>query len=182
MAVDSYGTKNEPRFTDTGGPDLAVDSNALSDHIVKMGNRRVGTSAERDAASANPKEVWEGLEWEDTTTKKVYRRIAGSWVQTKLFYTGPRGTTAGAITPPDNALIIQQFFHAEPRTNAGSAATINWPMPFPNGVGHPFFTTMAVASVAPVVNGGNITLTGVQIVMPNTPNQDVRLGVFVWGW
>lgn len=181
MTADgTSGAKGQPQFLDGGAPDLATDSNILADYAAKVGNRRVGTTAERNAAAG--KDVWEGLEWDDTTTKKVYRRIAGSWVQTKLFYTGPRGTTAGAITPPDSALIIQQFFHAEPRTNGASVATVNWPTPFPNGVGHPFFTTMAVASVAPVVNGGNITLTGVQIVIPNTANQDVRLGVHVWGW
>jgi hypothetical protein len=34
MAVDTYGSKGEPQFTDAGAPDLAVDDNAVSKYAA----------------------------------------------------------------------------------------------------------------------------------------------------
>ena len=78
MAADgTAGTKNQPQFLDGGAPDLANDNNILANYTAKVGNRRVGTTAERNAAAG--KDVWEGLEWFDSTLDRAYTYRSGSW-------------------------------------------------------------------------------------------------------
>jgi hypothetical protein len=82
MAVDGgYGPRGGPRFLDGGAPDLAVDSNALSSYAELVGNRKVGTTAERNAAktATNPVAVWEGLSWYDTTLRQEFLYQSGNW-------------------------------------------------------------------------------------------------------
>jgi hypothetical protein len=82
MAVDGgYGPRGGPRFLDGGAPDLAVDSNALSSFTELVGNRKVGTTAERNAAktATNPIAVWEGLSWYDTTLRQEFLYQSGNW-------------------------------------------------------------------------------------------------------
>jgi len=78
MAVDTWGAKNQPQFLDAGAPDIAVDPNAVADYAAKVGNRRVGTTAERTAAAGA--DLWEGLIWHDTTDGIEYKRLSGAWV------------------------------------------------------------------------------------------------------
>lgn len=82
MTADSYGPKNQPRFDATKPPDLGVDETLVSEFAALVGNRKVGTTAERNAATtaSSGKEVWDGLEWEDTTLGICVVRRAGSWV------------------------------------------------------------------------------------------------------
>lgn len=77
MTASSYGTKNEPKFADADAPDLAVNPTQVAAYAAKVGNRRTGTTAERNAATGL--DVWEGLLWGDTTDGVEYRRTAGAW-------------------------------------------------------------------------------------------------------
>jgi hypothetical protein len=71
MAVDTYGSKGEPQFTDAGAPDLAVDDNAVSKYAADYGNYKVGTTSQRTADTVSGK-VWQGLQWLDTSEKRLY--------------------------------------------------------------------------------------------------------------
>jgi hypothetical protein len=71
MAVDTYGSKGEPQFTDAGAPDLAVDDNAVSKYAADYGNYRVGTTSQRNADTVAGR-VWQGLQWLDTTDQRLY--------------------------------------------------------------------------------------------------------------
>lgn len=71
------GEKNQPRFLDGGAPDLASDSNLISDFAALVGNRKVLTQAQREGLTG--KEVWERLNVADTTTKLDYQYVNGSW-------------------------------------------------------------------------------------------------------
>lgn len=99
MAVDGgYGPKGQPRFLDGGAPDLAVDSNVLGEYAALVGNRKVGTTAERNAALAasNPVQVWEGLNWYDTTDGFEYQYLSSTWV-VKLNDTGWQAIPTASI-------------------------------------------------------------------------------------
>lgn len=64
MAVDSYGTQNQPQFDGTKASNLASDLNAISNYAVKIGNRKVGTHAARIALTGA--DLWDGLEFYET--------------------------------------------------------------------------------------------------------------------
>lgn len=68
--------KGGPLFNAT--PQTVADLNAGRAFTEKVGNRRVGTTTERNAATGT--EVWEGLEWADTTEDRVYIYLDGGWV------------------------------------------------------------------------------------------------------
>jgi len=76
-ASATKGPKGQPRFPATDAPDLGVDEEIVADYAAKVGNRRVGTTAERNAAAGA--DLWEGLEWYDTTLKKTFWNISGVW-------------------------------------------------------------------------------------------------------
>jgi len=102
MAVDSFVAKNAPNFLGGGAPDLAVDSNAIATYAAKVGNRRAGTTAERIAATGL--DVWEGLEWFDTTLRYSFLYLSGGWVSV-----GPSGVVtalAGFVVASDTSLTI----------------------------------------------------------------------------
>lgn len=99
MTADgTYGDKNQPHFLDGGAPDLATDSNLISDYAALVGNRKVGTKAQKDALSG--KNVWEGLEFEETDTGILWKRKSGSWVGGTMVPTRLDATvsTQGTIT------------------------------------------------------------------------------------
>ena len=77
MTASSYGPRNAPQFADGDAPDVAVNPTQVAAYAAKVGNRRVGTTAERTAATGL--DVWEGLEWEDTTDGCTYKYIAAAW-------------------------------------------------------------------------------------------------------
>lgn len=79
MTASSFGTKNEPKFADADAPDLAVNPTQAAAFAAKVGNRRVGTAAERIAATG--KDLWEGLLWGDTTDGAEYRLVGVGWVR-----------------------------------------------------------------------------------------------------
>jgi hypothetical protein len=70
------GAKGQPLFNDT--PQTVADLQAAVAYAAKVGNRREGTTAERNAASGS--DLWEGLEWADTTDGRTYKLIDGGWV------------------------------------------------------------------------------------------------------
>lgn len=90
MAVDDWGDKNEPIFLASGAPEIDVDPTAVAAYAAKVGNRRVGTNAQRLAATG--KDIWPGLFWQETDGNlDGYLRTGSGWV----LLTRPRQTTAG---------------------------------------------------------------------------------------
>jgi hypothetical protein len=97
MAADGTpGTKNQPQFLGGGAPATAVDYNLVSDYAAKVGNRRVGTTTERTTAAAA--DVWEGLEWHDTTLSTIFVYVSGSWV--------PKASLWATFTPTVTGLTL----------------------------------------------------------------------------
>jgi hypothetical protein len=80
MTATSWGPKNEPEFADGDAPDVALNPKQAAAYAGKVGNRRVGTTAERNAAAG--KDLWVGLAWGDTTDGNDYKYTSGGWVVT----------------------------------------------------------------------------------------------------
>lgn len=70
-ADDTPGPRKQPQFKGTGAPATAADLNIVSNHAALVGNRKVGTTDERNTATTNG-EVWTGLVWRDTTLKTEF--------------------------------------------------------------------------------------------------------------
>jgi len=75
------GTKGQPVIDTT--PSTVTDIQAVANYAALVGNRKVGTTTQRNAAqTAGAPLVWEGLEWEDTTDGHTYKYRSGSFVAT----------------------------------------------------------------------------------------------------
>ena len=95
MAVSTYGNKGKPEFSDLDAPDVAVNPTAVGTYAAKVGNRRVGTTAEREIAASSG-DVWDGLLWGDTTDGSEYRYVVGSgWRRIWSPGSTPYATAAG---------------------------------------------------------------------------------------
>jgi len=99
MTATSWGPKNEPEFADGDAPDVALNPKQAAAYAGKVGNRRTGTDAERDAATG--KDVWEGLAWGSTTDGSEYKRVGGAW---ELTWSRDTGWTT--LTPAGNWTVI----------------------------------------------------------------------------
>src|SRR5680860_1147468 len=77
MTATSWGPKNEPEFADGDAPDVALNPKQAAAYAGKVGNRRVGTTAERNAAAGN--DLWVGLLWGDTTIDAEYKYTDTGW-------------------------------------------------------------------------------------------------------
>jgi hypothetical protein len=79
MSRDTSGPKNEPQYAGTGAPADAADLSEIATYAALVGNRKTGTTAQRNAATGTSA-AWEGLLWGDTTDGYEYRYTSGAWV------------------------------------------------------------------------------------------------------
>lgn len=79
MARDSTGEKGQPQYAGSGVPQDAADLTEVAAYAALVGNRKAGTTAERNQALADG-ETWDGLEWYDLTDGNLYLFQAGSWL------------------------------------------------------------------------------------------------------
>jgi hypothetical protein len=84
MSRDTSGPKNEPQYAGTGAPADAADLSEVATYAALVGNRKVGTTIQRNAATSTTS-AWEGLLWGDTTDGLEYRYTSAAWVNV----TGP---------------------------------------------------------------------------------------------
>lgn len=79
MAVDSYGTRNQPNFDENAPINDAAEKNAISEYAAFGGNRANGLHASRLAYAA----PWNGLDWWETDQGWTYRYYisggVGAW-------------------------------------------------------------------------------------------------------
>ena len=101
MASESTGAKGQPYFAASGAPQIDVDPGIVADYAALVGNRKIGTTAQRLALTGV--EVWPDLHFGDTTNGNEYRRTStGSWEAIKGIYratgsTGSLGTTMSVV-------------------------------------------------------------------------------------
>lgn len=100
MANQSSGTKNQPLFTEAGAPELATDANLISNYAAKVGNRRCGTTTERNAATGS--DLWEGLEWYDTTLNQQFIYDGSGWSTSQNIYAQAAGVESMPFSSGEN--------------------------------------------------------------------------------
>lgn len=106
MSADGTpGSHNQPQFLTNGAPELGVDENLVADYAAKVGNRRVGTTAERVAATG--KDVWDGLVWGDTTDGLEYKYHGSQWTFFGGLVFGHLGKTEGLQSANPGPVIVK---------------------------------------------------------------------------
>jgi hypothetical protein len=152
MTASSFGPKNEPIFADGDAPDVAVNATQAAAYAAKVGNRRVGTTAERDEAATNPREVWEGLLWFDTTLDTEFLWM-GIWIRV--------GGVWATFTPTTAGLVASTVMYAKLKVSDGECAVRtgfllgtggSWSDPT---VGFPIAIASWLSNLAPI---GQVTL------------------------
>jgi len=106
-AGSTKGTRGQPKFPATEGPDLGVDEEILADYTAAVGTRRVGTTAERDAL-VSP-ELFTGLLWGDNTLGYDLRYTGTAWKRV-----GPRGFAFAASTGVDGRVTLTHGYGSTP--------------------------------------------------------------------
>lgn len=127
------GPKNQPRYDLNDDSDFAADLTAVSDYAAKVGNTRTGTTTERTAASGL--DVWEGLEWVDTTDGFRYRRRGAAWRRLDPWFMGA-GPLVGTI-PTELGLPIIHYVHPNLVVATNADGVCNGSVPsgtFPNAL------------------------------------------------
>lgn len=116
MAVDGgYGPKGYPKFDPLGSPELNVDDEAVGQYAALVGNRKVGTAAQRvalvsDTTAAN--QAWVGLEFYDTDTGTTWICTSTSpitWRPTRF------GGVFGGVTDTAGLITINHTLGVAPR-------------------------------------------------------------------
>jgi hypothetical protein len=104
MTASSFGPHGEPEFKDGDAPDTALNPSQVGKYAALVGNRRIGTTAQRQAAlteapSTTGTGVWEGLEWFDTQARALYVLMDGAWQQVSGTWTGTCTQSVGQGGP-----------------------------------------------------------------------------------
>lgn len=81
--MPTTGSNGQPLFTTSDAVRIAAYLTQISNYAALVGNRKVGTTAQRLAASETNGNAWQGLQWKDTTDGNEYERSSSaSWVLT----------------------------------------------------------------------------------------------------
>jgi hypothetical protein len=132
MARDSSGPHNEPQYAGTGVPADAADLSEIATYAAAVGNRKIGPTTSGTPAlgrtTATGADVWEGLEWQDTTDGFTYVSKSGGWVKPNhvladiaTFGTGYAPTDAAGHKPRVRRIGDQCFLYGALTTSSGFA-------------------------------------------------------------
>ena len=132
---------------------------------------------------------WELPIFEDTDLSKLLPALnlistGVESVLTETYDTLPEEfiTNGITVTPPAGAK-IQHFYHRCTDSTSGSGIVAHtFPVPFPTGIAHIFFSTVSGSAFAPVLNGGSVSRTGFNVVFPNNLNTAVVFSYHAVGW
>lgn len=123
---DSLGlVKNEPQYAGTGAPADAADLTEVAAYAALVGNRKVGTTAQRTATTGTA-EAWDGLLWGDTTDGFEYKYKSGAWVGgiTAFSFAGLY-VDKGGVYETVKAVVQAGFGRLEGVVSNNAAATFN---------------------------------------------------------
>lgn len=77
MAANSYGAQNQPLFSETGAPAEGTDLSLVSNYCATVGNRKIGTTAQRTALTGSDR--WTGMKFWDTTLDYEFVWDGSAW-------------------------------------------------------------------------------------------------------
>lgn len=148
MARDSSGTKNQPQYAGTGAPADAADLSELGNFAAFVGNRKVGPAtgtatgpgnANTGRTTSSGSDVWEGLEWHDTTDGGTYKYISGNWVLREMPSTAWTPTVANVGTSAISAFyavqagVVKAFFKITVSGAPTNPPTVTLPVAIKSG-------------------------------------------------
>lgn len=162
------GTHGSPLYNSS--PQTVADLQAAVDYAALVGNHKVGTTSQRDAASGS--EAWDGLFWSDTTDGKTYKRVSGGWVQQLTVANVFRRGTATITTNPNGDFSIT--FDTEFPTAFGGAVLSDAHTSMSNG---PVFFRVNVASSTKALVAGRAWGSGGAVLA----NYGTRVSYIAWG-
>lgn len=146
MANQGFGAKGAPRFSPTAAPQTAADLEIVSDFAELVGNRKVGTRAQRLALSTIgtvENQVWNGLEFEqlDGSDAGTWKYIDGEWLlvaqqsQHQSAGAAPGSGITFPATGSNQHMTIKTGWHRSFTSAAfgnGYMPTTTFTTPFPN--------------------------------------------------
>jgi hypothetical protein len=143
-------TKGQPLYNTD--PQTRADLQKSVEFAAEIGNRKVGTAADRDALSGN--KVWDGLSFWATDERKEWVRDGGAWrPATMLQITESTAASGGGGPIPANAVPA-----------------------------HIFYSVFSGTGVNPVTNAGQLSRTGATAVFAGVPGTTVKFSYMAYGW
>lgn len=196
-ADDTPGPRKNPRFLGSGAPATAADLNIVSDHAALVGNRKVGTTAERTAATVAG-EVWEGLRWKDTDLDLELEYDGAGWIAPPLPLCTVRRNATASISSGSFQVVSFDTEVTDPYNMwvVGSPSRVTVPF---TGI-YAVFGNAGITSTSPtgriatrlLVNGAEYAVggrlaplggatdagAGIALMLPLSANDYVELSVF----
>lgn len=191
MANQGFGAKGAPRFSPSAAPSTAADYELVADYAALVGNRKVGTRAQRLALVATAtveNQLWNGLEFEqlDGTDRGLWKYLNNEWIRAKtsLYYlqdgsAPPLIPAPPAITDQDELIVQGGMFRfiTDPQPAIGSewSPTRSFPFAFPKGLISLQVTPIlsdGLPSGAPHINSAN--RTNFRLIYPGSTTTQQR--------
>ena len=163
-------------YTGVGNSDAMQGPSQITD-VYKHFDALIGQSFATPSdlpASGN----WPGRTALVLTPKSEYQHDGTRWARTN----GDRVTNGMTTTPPAGAAILHYYHRITDSTSGAGLVGHTFPVPFPNGVAHVFFTTISGSGSNPVVNGGSASRTGFTAIYSANPNTAVAFSYHAVGW
>lgn len=106
MAQDYYGDKNQPQYSEAGAPQLATDLSQVSNYAATVGNRKIGTTAQRTALTGNDR--WLGMAFWDTTLNFEFYWDGAAWAGQPVYISdaSPDFTMASGWTVSNSQWVV----------------------------------------------------------------------------
>jgi hypothetical protein len=131
----------------------------------------------------------------DTGTEEVYYAAynattniggitpAGWYNDTNIYQITGQLSKIGGIyqTFPASSRVIRKITYVEATTNPAGVVTVTFTTAFPNGVAHISVMTHTGTAASPVINGGSLSKTGVQLVW-GAANTAISFSYEAVGW
>jgi hypothetical protein len=172
-------TKGQPLYNTD--PQTRADLQKSVEFAAEIGNRKVGTAADRDALSGN--KVWDGLSFWATDERKEWVRDGGAWrPATMLQITESTAASGGGGPIPANAVPITKLHFVEAVTDSQGRVPFTFPTAFPARAAHIFYSVFSGTGVNPVTNAGQLSRTGATAVFAGVPGTTVKFSYMAYGW
>lgn len=189
MAQDAVtGPKNEPRFSESGAPEIGTDNTIVAAYAALVGNKKGGTDADRLALTG--KDLWEGLFWQNSDgTKTTWLYTAGTWVRVinplanKISGSAIAGITiVSSAVPAGTAPITKTgFVHGFTTSTLGNGylPTIVFDTAFPTACTGLAVTPISIAGVASSDHAiDNLTAAQFRVMYPGAGSVTER--AYMW--
>ncbi|QPE05318.1 hypothetical protein IT882_04415 [Microbacterium schleiferi] len=180
MAADgTAGARLQPQFLGSGAPATAEDLNIISDHVAKMGNIMVLSTADREAFESDG---WEGLYCHDTDENLLYMHDGSAWKVEGVASLPPYNSSTVAFT----GVPFIRGGIASGTTSGTGVLTHTFPAAFPTACAGvlimPHQNSGYAAQNLPVLVQSSVSATGFQTLWASAAGVAVALPYIAFGY